>query len=457
MASAWTTRLWCLQEGILARKLWFQFSDGPEDVLNLFVRLFQEYKQDFRKNCVLADVHKEYWFSTFRSFQMNAQPFPSRGVGHDLYLLDLSMQNRSCSVASDEAICISTILGLSLEELLSRDVPVTVESRMAKVWEMAARKYGGLPQGIIRLGFPRLDKVGYRWAPRTLLTDSNVGPSLDQPTTGAVLRMHEWMNPKLCLLTENGLVVDCPGFIVRPRLYDDDLGRNPWAFFERKILDLIVPFRGNDGALYSFVSQDWNDRASSPSSHPLRDLAEDGSCALLRLGEPGPVGDRLDTQFCGGLVGKLVDVPVALGAAAETVPTFAVHGRVVITKLSLTPAWNVLFGTAGRIARALRGLPLTSRAHALVLQAGETGKEIEELRQAVAALETKIEDEARAALAEDGVDGELSKGLSLLFGGQGKEGHKVEVEKALSLVVKEWFHSDFEGDARDETQKWCLQ
>lgn len=451
ITSGWTTRLWTLQEGVLARKLWFQFHDGPEDVLNLFVWLFQEYKDDFRKRCIFNDMYKDDWSSMFRTFQLDKKPLPSRGVGLDLVSLDRALQGRSCSVASDEAICISTMLGLSLEELLHPTVSATAEARMAKVWDMVARKYGGLPQGIVGLDFPRLSVKGYEWAPRTLLSESESDASLEGPTNPVTVRIPIWTNPTLCTLTTSGLVVKCPGFLLKPRTYHDDLGRNPWSFFQRKVPETVVPFRGDDGLLYGLALLDTPDDAPpSPSNqYPLHDIVSSGACALLRIGDGRePSSDAL--QPWQGLVCDIVD-PFPPTHAPENPPkwiSLANYRRVVVQNLSLTPAWAALYSAAETIALRLRASPLTDRIRMLRSQGSE-----EEFNGAVNALQASIDDTAKALVFEPDSDGELLRGLQMMFG-------ELDAEKAwkgLPLVIKEWFWGDFVGAKTVEAQAWCLQ
>ena len=453
MTSGWTTRLWTLQEGVLAQRLWFQFRDGPEDVLNLFVRLFQEYREDFRKIKIFSDVYKEDWFSMFRSFQIDKIVPQSRGVGLDFASLDRALQSRSCSVASDEAICVSTMLNLSLKELLDPTVPATAEARMAKVWELVAKKYGGIPRGCISLDFPRLGTKGYGWAPRTLLNTSNPDFAAEQPINRAAARLPKWTTPDICTLTESGLIVKCPGFLLRPRIYQDDEGRNPWPYFERKIPETVVPFRGSDGVTYGFTLLDTDkdaalsDPSSSSSNYPLHDLIESGKCAIIRLDEHEP--SRI--QLWQGLVCDVQGSAVPEGGAP--IP-LANHKRIVIENLSLTPPWLALFSTAEEIAHRLRADPLTKQIR--ILEQHGKGKE-DELNSALRTLEGKIEEAAKMAISHSCIDGELVKGLELIFGGKGRCGQDVEVWKALPMVIKEWFHSDFEGVVRDERQEWCLQ
>ena len=86
------------------------------------------------------------------------QRVPSRNIDRDFdplyHLLDYPFP----SVAADEALCISTIFQLPLEELLQ--VPDNVQDGVSKIWARLAREYGGIPQRILCCGSPRLDVKG---------------------------------------------------------------------------------------------------------------------------------------------------------------------------------------------------------------------------------------------------------------------------------------------------------
>jgi hypothetical protein len=53
---AWVQRLWTLQEGALAQRLWIQFGDGPVEVLALFRHLQKDVAMDIRIYCMGRDL-----------------------------------------------------------------------------------------------------------------------------------------------------------------------------------------------------------------------------------------------------------------------------------------------------------------------------------------------------------------------------------------------------------------
>jgi hypothetical protein len=113
--------------------------------------------------------------------------------------LDRVLEHRSTSVAADEPLCIATLTRISVEEVLKAGYDVEV--RMAKVWQLIANKYGKLPQGILRLAYPRLTVKGFQWAPRTLLREISNKIWDTRPA--------RWMSQKFGILSEQGFERHC--------------------------------------------------------------------------------------------------------------------------------------------------------------------------------------------------------------------------------------------------------
>jgi hypothetical protein len=65
-----------------------------------------------------------------------------------LKLLDRALQFRSVSVASDEPLCIGTLMGMDLNVILQSK---TQEDRMRKVWELIAAQNAGIPVQVLYL------------------------------------------------------------------------------------------------------------------------------------------------------------------------------------------------------------------------------------------------------------------------------------------------------------------
>lgn len=184
--SVWTTRLWTLQEGRLAKSLWFQFKDGAlsferlidKEVLigqdssnathyadpdapfrTLYIELVLFSAEIARRNIQNADVSRpeDSWDE-------------AGGLYHQLRLMQLSLRGRSTSWASDEAICLCNLLDKDVAPILEFDT-YHPEERMGALW----KQWNGIPSSIIFNSFPRIAQRGLRWAPKTVLRHNQEG------------------------------------------------------------------------------------------------------------------------------------------------------------------------------------------------------------------------------------------------------------------------------------------
>ena len=154
-ASHWNRRLWTFQEGALAKSLYFQFSDGPYSLDQGIQRL--EGSKDLIKDHTLRPaIFARNW--SLRRFVQSDQ---KRDLHAKISSLFATFRYRQTSVASDEALCLGTILGLSTSEILS----AMPEERMQIFWSMIPK----VPVDFLFYNGPTCDKEGFRWAPRTLL------------------------------------------------------------------------------------------------------------------------------------------------------------------------------------------------------------------------------------------------------------------------------------------------
>ena len=148
--SGWMQRVWTLQEGMLARELYFQLSDGlvdcghfdgaPYAIAKEVVPLLQHRPRD--------DVAL-----TFGSVLEHAP----RCTFNEIIPL---LRHRTTSKPEDEAIAIAGLLGVDASELAA--LP-TAESRM----RMLLMRCGALPRCIAVYGWQsrKLDLPGFTWAP----------------------------------------------------------------------------------------------------------------------------------------------------------------------------------------------------------------------------------------------------------------------------------------------------
>ncbi|KAF8246365.1 hypothetical protein K440DRAFT_645088 [Wilcoxina mikolae CBS 423.85] len=195
ITSPWNNRLWTLQEGALARILFFQFADGSYDIddginsLNSFNEVSPEL---LLKDSVKERVHE------FRGFRRFADT-----LGLKLTAVAGALSCRSTSVDTDEAICLATLLDLDGEKIV-RTPP---QDRMLKFWSMLE----SIPLGLAFHKLPRLTAKGYRWAPRTFLRNPATHPSKSNSLdlNDSVLQFH----PLSALPIAQGLLSRSDGFL----------------------------------------------------------------------------------------------------------------------------------------------------------------------------------------------------------------------------------------------------
>ena len=204
LVSPWMRRLWCLQEGALARgvSLWVYFKDGPVHMPVLWTRLLILRTQDLRYGRLLLDM-----FVDTRPLFLNNYYSNPPECTPNLALLDRALSYRNTTVASDEPLCIATLMDLDMDRIL----PLGGEERMAKVWDLIAEKNeGGLPSRMVFLEGPKIELKGYRWAPSTLLPSSE--------NHGFQSRVMAWFSPRGTLMPE-GLLAPYAGFRLHPTRY----------------------------------------------------------------------------------------------------------------------------------------------------------------------------------------------------------------------------------------------
>ncbi|KAL9029666.1 MAG: hypothetical protein Q9196_002120 [Gyalolechia fulgens] len=161
--SGWNTRLWTYQEGALAKRLsfilWDEIYDLDEAVLR--IRDAPDWSLiDTLRGPLLVQ------YDILRGFQ-SQDPDKS----HRIKYLISALACRATSVATDETLCLSALMGFNVQEILDvKDpdpkMPVKLaEARMIKFWSMFDR----VPPAIINFTVSTLSTDGYGWAPSSLL------------------------------------------------------------------------------------------------------------------------------------------------------------------------------------------------------------------------------------------------------------------------------------------------
>ena len=206
LTSPWMRRLWCLQEGALARGtgLWVYFKDGPVHMPVLWTRLHVLTTQDLKYTPLLQDMFNDTSPLSLNNYYYNAPKSTP-----NLALLDRALSYRNTTVASDEPLCIATLMDLNIDRIL----PLCGQERMATVWDLIAEKNeGGLPSRMVFLEGPKLEHKGYHWAPSTLLPSSENFHNFQ-------VRVTRWFETPRGALTPQGLLAPYPGYRLHPTKY----------------------------------------------------------------------------------------------------------------------------------------------------------------------------------------------------------------------------------------------
>ena len=355
--AGWMHRLWTLQEGALAKKLWFQFQKEPVDIDKLVDQLDELYGEDIRAKGFTYDMReqKKAIRGKFRALQqghdrvqlLSQSDLKYCWISEDLHALDTTLKYRSTSVASDEALCIGTLLGLPMDDLL--EVPTTESARMGKVWDLVAWKYDGIPQEMIFWASPRMRVKGYRWAPISLLC-------WDQRLLLEQVPSRRNMHPRSGFLDQDGLLVQFPGFLVYARPWKSDITKNPFGEFgfgynaENRFI-----FSGEDGRKYVVLNKlpeppptTEAERQRRRQNPGLKAIIHSGSAALImKIYEFPPQYDPITGWDC-----------TIVSIKRETDNILYVHTQSQGSVADLLSEDCILFDAAARLARGLREDPV---------------------------------------------------------------------------------------------------
>ncbi|KAL6788129.1 hypothetical protein J3E68DRAFT_444819 [Trichoderma sp. SZMC 28012] len=241
-ASPWMRRLWTLQEGALTKSLYVQFADKAVNAYALLVKLWTAANSDPRYMRIWQDIVGAYnelqGFFTGREGPTNNQS--------PLITLQRALQFRTVSVASDEPLCISTLMNLDTKYIAAAP---DAETRMARVWELIYKSQGGLPSRVIFYADELLSIPGWRWAPRSLL-----GSAVKDPVLGVDERVLRLVGDD-GIPTPLGLKVALPGCRLLPRPLVAGLPLHPWPGAINATEDQIILQDTRSGKWYRIM--DW--------------------------------------------------------------------------------------------------------------------------------------------------------------------------------------------------------
>ncbi|EXJ80649.1 hypothetical protein A1O3_06933 [Capronia epimyces CBS 606.96] len=194
-STGWTRRLWTYQEGVLARRLCFQFADRAVDIDEVYLRWQQNPWAIYYPG--VRGVYKE-----LRLLQDSTEDDYTAKLLHRVHK---TLQFRKTSVLSDEALCLATLANLSPEKV--RTVSQSSDEMRMQTF------YSCLPQLSRQLIFwsgDHLPHTGFRWAPSSFLNNSNrfFAKWADEPSASYEPGRDQ------ATLTSSGLSFEGPGILL---------------------------------------------------------------------------------------------------------------------------------------------------------------------------------------------------------------------------------------------------
>ncbi|KAL8687485.1 MAG: hypothetical protein Q9224_005137, partial [Gallowayella concinna] len=201
--SSWMRRLWTLQEGRLAEKVWFQFADKAVDVKRVFDGLDLSRVPSKVDVWLQIAIYTQLWVHIW----YRGQGIKNMGVtASAIHSTRLALASRSVSVATDEALCLFTLMAMDLTQITS--VPPT--ERMEVFW----RSFQKVPIGFLfSRVMEKMAQAGLHWAPSSFL-----GLQSEKEWGGP----NELSSPRdeepHAYPTSSGLQIALPGFTLHPEL-----------------------------------------------------------------------------------------------------------------------------------------------------------------------------------------------------------------------------------------------
>ena len=282
ICSSWMRRLWTLQEGRLAKRIWFQFADEAVELGEVFTnRYCQEWSIKPSAVCrsFFAAIVMTYQVGYIDGWQAEAITKVVGGGFSTISFVRLALSIRSVSVLTDEALCLFCLLGLDMR--LITGVPPC--ARMKTFWHSVPN----VPRALIFSKAPqKIECPGLRWAPTTFL--------------GMLPRNH-WGGPpdtdddRGGVPTNRGLVVEFPGLVFTPHLLRSDDPIVNGFFFE----DL------NENWHVSYFDEPWRKGAVISDLEGEKPLVIILFEALNDNADFGATGPYKSRYVQGGIVGEL--------------------------------------------------------------------------------------------------------------------------------------------------------
>ena len=416
LTSGWMRRLWTLQESALAKDPWVQFRDGPLSLLTMFDRLKKLHDDNLNHRRLLQDM----WLNS-QALTLHWYYTPSGAP--QLSLLDRALSHRNTTVASDESLCVATLMKLDV----SRILPLSSEDRMCKVWDLlAAANNGSLPRNMIFLDGPKLKRRGYGWAPSTLLPPSERFHPISS-------RLNRWRGLQ-GKPTPEGLFAEYPSYRFRPysRLCPLPVWR---VLLKMRQIRFIFKDQARDTwcALMQQPISTQSGRDQSPpeiTQAPLVDLVAKGDLTIFLAEESSDdPPSSFETLLSEGIIVNVTE-------EKEDILHATLGGRVIL--MSLPPNEVIVYDAAELLMQNLYSWEIEDSK-------GFEGAAVMS-EERIRKLKAKCKEMTRKMLAEEPRVGDAV--IEML--GEGAEGWH------LWGIVATWFDHVGEGWRVEGGKMWCV-
>ncbi|KAK4163093.1 hypothetical protein QBC43DRAFT_320507 [Cladorrhinum sp. PSN259] len=368
-SSQWMRRLWCLQEGVFARSLYFQFRDRPVHIATHMAQLEKKGQADLRCRLVAADLREE--FDRLENHVLQRRP-----RHHDFFLaIQSTLRYRAVTVPSDEPLCIATLFGLDVAAILA--APRELEPRMQLIWQMIQSEAGSIPALVIFRADSTLSAPGWGWASNSfLLSGESNGVSgyktveyvddYDQGLLAAKI-------PNARIVPGQGLEVRLPGILLESVPFIENGSLHAWSCLISGNGEPVVYFY-NESEETWYKMLDWYASFGTAQGQPREPLTRassdtnSGFCQIID-DAPGPIAVLRSENVPGGDGGLwLLAHPSPPLPSSSTIPTTYSPPtpvrwlrKVIIASLSQPEALvtKTLFSISQSVATSPEGQALT--------------------------------------------------------------------------------------------------
>lgn len=157
-SSNWSSRLWTFQEAALPKTLIFQFSNETLDSRRIRSTVREVRSEYTNALGNINDLHRIY-DSMRGGYGRSENPYKPPVM--NLWACSQALAARTTSVQEDESLCLASLMAIDPAPFLG----VNPRDRMMHFWAQLPH----VSEYLMYYEYSRLDSIGFRWAPKTLL------------------------------------------------------------------------------------------------------------------------------------------------------------------------------------------------------------------------------------------------------------------------------------------------